>query len=77
MNITDHAADQMKKRGFTVEMLGRLLKGRYWLKPSPQRQNRYLVTGFVDGKWWTVVTESDLYTMVTVRRAHASEIESD
>lgn len=35
------------------------------------------MTGFVDGKWWTVVTESDLYTMVTVRRAHASEIESD
>lgn len=75
MNITDHAADQMKKRGFTTEMLGRLLKGRSTLKRSPQRQDRYLITGFVDGKWWTVVTENDLYTMVTVRRAHASEIE--
>ncbi|SHL30124.1 hypothetical protein [Fibrobacter sp. UWEL] len=77
MNITDHAADQMKKRGFTAEMLGKLVKGRYWLKLSPQRKDRYLITGFVDGKWWTVVTEKDLYTMVTVRRAHASEIEGD
>lgn len=32
-----------------------------------------MVVGTADGKLWAVVMESDMYTVVTVRRAHKDE----
>lgn len=77
MKITKHAFEQMEKRGFTTDMLRFLLKHSKITKLSKSNPSRYLKVGFVDGNWWTIVVDKDLFTLVTVRRAHASEIEGD
>lgn len=74
MNIIRHAFEQMKERGFTVEMLGRLVCGRTYIRTSETDDCRYLMTGIVNKKWWTIVLDKDLYTVITVRRAHEDEI---
>jgi hypothetical protein len=71
MNITKHAFDRMTERGMTPEMLASLMKGRKLVWKS--ENGRFVVVGSADGKLWTVVMESDLYTVVTVRRAHKNE----
>lgn len=71
MNITKHAFDRMTERGMTPEMLVSLMKGRKLVWES--ENGRFVVVGSADGKLWTVVMESDLYTVVTVRRAHKNE----
>ena len=71
MNITKHALERMKERGFSPEMAFRLIKGTVSVVST--RDNRFLITGMVDGNLWTLVMESDLYTLITVRRAHAIE----
>lgn len=72
MNITEHALLRMAQREFTPEMLGRLLKGRKAVMPADR--GRFRIVGNVDGDFWTLVVEEDLYTLVTVRRAHEDEI---
>ena len=71
MNITKHALERMIERGFSPEMAFRLIKGRVSIVST--RDDRFLITGIVDGNLWTLVMESDMYTLVTVRRAHSIE----
>lgn len=71
MNITKHALKRMAERGFTPEMLVALMKGKYFIKNGAQ--GRFVMTGQVDGNIWTIVFDSDLYTVITVRRAHKNE----
>lgn len=71
MNITKHALERMAERGFTPEMLAALMNGKYFIKSSSQ--GRFLVIGQADGNIWAVVLDSDLYTVITVRRAHKDE----
>ena len=61
----------MAERGFTPEMLVALMKGKYFIKNGAQ--GRFVMTGQVDGNIWTIVFDSDLYTVITVRRAHKDE----
>ena len=57
MNITKHALKRMK--------------GKYFIKNGAQ--GRFVMTGQVDGNIWTIVFDSDVYTVITVRRAHKDE----
>jgi len=71
MNITKHAFERMSERGITVEMLSSLLKGKKYIRKS--RNGRFVIIGKADSKLWSVVTDSDLYTVITVRRSHEDE----
>ena len=71
MNITKHAFERMSERGITVEMLSSLLKGKKYIRKS--RTGRFVIIGKADSKLWSVVTDSDLYTVITVRRSHEDE----
>ena len=71
MNITKHAFGRMSERGITVEMLSSLLKGKKYIRKS--RNGRFVIIGKADSKLWSVVTDSDLYTVITVRRSHEDE----
>lgn len=71
MNITKHAFDRMTECGMTPEMLASLTKGKTLVWKSAN--GRFVVVGTADGKLWAVVMESDMYTVVTVRRAHKDE----
>lgn len=71
MNITKHAFERMKERGMTPEMLAALMKGKKFVKVG--KNGRTLVVGKSDGKIWTVVLDTDCYTVITVRRAHEDE----
>lgn len=73
MNITKHAFGRMSERGITVEMLSSLLKGKKYIRKS--RNGRFVIIGKADSKLWSVVTDSDLYTVITVRRSHEDEEE--
>jgi uncharacterized DUF497 family protein len=71
MNITKHALERMAERGFTPEMLVALMEGKHFIKTG--NDGRFVVIGQVDEKIWAVVFDSDLYTVITVRRAHRDE----
>ena len=71
MNITKHALERMAERGFTLEMLVALMEGKNLIKNGSN--GRFVVIGQVDEKIWAVVLDSDLYTVITVRRAHRDE----
>lgn len=71
MNITKHAFKRMAERGFTPEMLSSMMKGRIYIKPSSN--GSFVVVGKVDKNCWTVLMASDMYTVITVRRAHPDE----
>ena len=71
MNITKHAFERMSERGITVEMLSSLLKGKKYIRKS--RNGRFIIIGKADSKLWSVVIDSDLYTVITVRRSHEDE----
>lgn len=70
MNITEHALERMAERGFTAEMLGKLLRNHRTEKAD---SGRYKFIGKVDGSYWTLIVEADNYTVVTVRRSHGGE----
>lgn len=72
MNITEHALERMAERGFTAEMLGKFLSTEYKIEVADC--GRYKLVGEVDGTFWTLVVEADMYTLVTVRRSHGGEV---
>lgn len=72
MNITVHAWERMKERGFTPEMLGKILGGKFSVRPAVDGMFR--ITGRADGKAWTLIVSENLDTLVTVRRAHKEEL---
>lgn len=71
MNITKHALERMAERGFTSEMLAILINGKTSVVPT--RDEKFLVIGKADGKFWTLVFAKDLYSLVSVRRSHGEE----
>ncbi len=72
MNITKHALRRMAERGFTPEMLAVLMNGKHVIVPA--RDDKFLVIGKVDGNFWTLVLAKDMYSVVSVRRSHDSEV---
>lgn len=72
MNITVHAWERMSERGFSPEMIGKLLAGKFSVRPSGD--GLFRITGMADGKAWTLVVSADLDTLITVRRAHKEEL---
>ena len=75
MNIIDYAFEKFDERTFTPEMAAKLVNGKRLLKPSKSNPDRYIAIGKVDGDFWVVVMEKDLYSVVTARRAHDDEEE--
>lgn len=73
MKIIDHAFERFEERVFTPEMAARLVNGKRLLRRSKSNPSRYKAIGKVDGEFWVVVLEKDLYTVVTARRAHKDE----
>ena len=71
MKITRHAFKRMAERGFTPEMLSTMMKGYIFVGPS--KNESFIVVGKVDKNFWTVLMASDMYTVITVRRAHPNE----
>ena len=71
MKITKHAFERMKERGFSPEMLVNMMDGRVITRQS--RNGTYVVVGKADGRFWAVLVDSDMYTVITVRRAHPDE----
>lgn len=72
MNVTEHALERMAERGFTTDMLGRFMNSKYRILAA--NGGRYKLVGCVDGVYWTLVVEPDMYTLVTVRKSHGDEI---
>ena len=72
MNITKHALRRMAERGFTPEMLVALMNGKYTILST--RDDKFLVIGKADGNFWTLVLAKDMYSVVSVRRSHNSEV---
>lgn len=52
-------------------MLGKFLASGYRVLAA--NDGRYKMVGVVDGVSWTLIVESDMYTVVTVRRSHGGE----
>ena len=72
MNITKHALKRMAERGFTPEMLVALMSGKTFIAPT--RDEKFLVIGKADHKFWTLVFAKDMYSLVSVRRSHDDEV---
>ena len=72
MNITKHALKRLAERGFTPEMLVALMNGKYTILST--RDDKFLVIGKADGNFWTLVLAKDMYSVVSVRRSHNSEV---
>ena len=75
MNITKHAFERMRERGFTVEMLGRVLRRKEINRGPSKRDGLSRIVAEVDGAYWTLIVTDDLSTLVTVRRAHEDEVQ--
>jgi uncharacterized DUF497 family protein len=72
MNITKHALERMAERGFTPEMLATLMDGKHVIVPT--RDDKFLMIGRADGNFWTLILAKDMYSVVSVRRSHNSEV---
>lgn len=72
MNITKHALKRMAKRGFMPEMLATLMVGKHVVVPT--RDDKFLVIGRADSNFWTLILAKDMYSVVSVRRSHSSEV---
>lgn len=75
MKFIEHAFERFQERSFTPEMAAKLVNGKRLLMRSRSNPDRYFAIGLVDGEFWAVVLEKDLYTVVTARRAHKDEEE--
>ena len=75
MKFIEHAFGRFHERSFTPEMAVKLVNGNRLIFPSKSNPERYIAIGVVDGNFWVVVLEKDLYTVVTARRAHNDEVE--
>lgn len=75
MNITKHAFERMRERGFTVEMLGKVLHKKEIRRAPSKRDGMSKIVAEVDGLYWTLIVTDDLSTLVTVRRAHEDEVQ--
>jgi hypothetical protein len=73
MNITKHAFERMRERGFTVEMLGKVLRRKDLVRDSSDKEGVSKITSEVDNRFWTLIVSDDLKTLITVRRAHEDE----
>ena len=62
----------MAERGFTPEMLVALMNGKYTILST--RDDKFLVIGKAEGNFWTLVLAKDMYSVVSVRRSHNSEV---
>lgn len=75
MNITKHAFERMRERGFTIEMLARVLRKNFLRRDPSEEDGLSKITAEVDNHFWTLIVTDDLSTLVTVRRAHEDEVQ--
>jgi hypothetical protein len=73
MNITKHAFERMRERGFTVEMLGKVLRMKTIRRGPSKKEGSSRIVAKVDGSYWTLIVTDDMKTLITVRRAHEDE----
>ena len=73
MNITKHAFERMRERGFNVEMLAKVLRKKNLVRISSDREGVSKIVSEVDNRFWTLFVSDDLKTLITVRRAHEDE----
>jgi hypothetical protein len=73
MNITKHAFKRMRERGFTVEMLGKVLRRKDLVRDPSDKEGVSKIITEVDNRFWTLIVSDDLKTLITVRRAHEDE----
>ena len=75
MNITKHAFKRMRERGFTVEMLGKVLRRKDLVRDPSDKEGVSKNITEVDNRFWTLIVSDDLKTLITVRRAHEDEVQ--
>ena len=75
MNITRHAFERMRERGFTVEMLGKVLRRKDLVRAPSDKEGVSKIITEVDNRFWTLIVSDDLKTLITVRRAHEDEVQ--
>ncbi|MBR4916071.1 MAG: hypothetical protein IKZ45_03200 [Fibrobacter sp.] len=75
MNITKHAFERMRERGFTVEMLGRILRKKNLRRIPSKKDDVSKIIAEIDNQFWTLVVTDDLKTLITIRRAHEDEVQ--
>ena len=75
MNITKHAFKRMRERGFTVEMLGKVLRRKVLVHAPSDKEGVSKIITEVDNRFWTLIVSDDLKTLITVRRAHEDEVQ--
>jgi len=73
MNRTKHAFEKMRERGFTVEMLGKVLRMKTIRREPSKKEGFSRIVAKVDGSYWTLIVSDDMKTLITVRRAHEDE----
>ena len=73
MNITKHAFERMRERGFTVEMLGRVLRRKDLVRDPSDKEGVSKIITEVDNRFWALIVSDDMKTLITVRRAHEDE----
>lgn len=66
----------MLERGFTAEMLEEFLSGNFCNMNSKACENVVLLTNEINGKFWTLVVNSQTGNLITVRRSHKEEIDT-
>ena len=75
MNITKHAFKRMRERGFTVEMLGKVLRRKDLVRDPSDKEGVSKIITERDNRFSTFIVSDDLKTLITVRRAHEDEVQ--
>ena len=60
MNITKHTFERMRERGFTVEMLGKVLRRKDLVRDSSDKEGVSKITSEVDNRFWTLIVSSKI-----------------
>lgn len=74
MNISGHAFLRMLERGFTAEMLAEFLAGDFCSLESKTSASAVLLINEIEGKFWTLVVNTQTDNLITVRRSHKEEV---
>ena len=74
MNITKHAFERMRERGFTVEMLGKVLRRKDLVRDPSDKEGVSKIIAEVDNRFWALIVSDALKTLITVMRADEDEV---
>lgn len=73
MKLTQHFMKRSGERDIYPEMLVKILSGKYISQQSDRDDTAVLITGPHDGKFWTIIVNSETGRIISARRAHRKE----